>query len=362
MPSSLSSDQVTTMTTYSDGMGTYSLTVDGEARTYMVYVPPGLTTYTAIYFFLHGHGGFANQACTTQFNVELGSLALGYIAVCPQASQDLQGRRTWHAFPGGSYYGPAYRFDYAEFAAHSDKDVDFIDTLIDTINASKPVDKVFLAGYSRGASMAYYYHCVRAHRLDGMVAIANQWFDPYVGWGYFATWDQHTNEMEGVAGPTPDQATMCQPSKPIPVWMATGAQDGFYRGNQRASWDVYAKRVMGCTGEPFTAWSSPLSTLQNGQAFGAYSTADARARSEHATVSTSSLATLSAAMELGQLCTHGRTARVVVLQRKHGGHRTLHSHRRLRIHHRGRLQGLLCYRRHRTLRRRHIHRSHPLMG
>ena len=38
------------MTTYSDGMGTYSLTVDGEARTYMVYVPPGLTTYTAIPF------------------------------------------------------------------------------------------------------------------------------------------------------------------------------------------------------------------------------------------------------------------------------------------------------------------------
>ena len=129
-----------------------------------------LPEYTALFFFLHGMGGTGTQACNTQFEASFGSEEYGYVAVCPQASEDLQGRRAWHAFPGGSYYGPAYRYDYAEFSEHSDKDLDFFESLITTLNASFGFPRVFMAGFSRGASMAYHFHCARSHLLDGMVA------------------------------------------------------------------------------------------------------------------------------------------------------------------------------------------------
>ena len=253
--------------------------------------------------------------------------------------------------PGWVLLRPAYRFDYAEFAAHSDKDVDFIDTLIDTINASKPVDKVFLAGY-RAVHMAYYYHCVRAHRL------AAWWPSPTSGltpcWMGLLCHLDHTNEMGGVAGPTPVKPPCVSQNQSLSGWRRVRKTD---RGNQRASWDVYAKRVMGCTGEPFTAWSSPLSTLQT-SGHSVPTAQRCRARSEHATVSTSNNPL--AAMELGQLCTQ-QNLWVVVLQRS------------VQSPHPPQppptpnpppwtTQGLLCYRRHRTLRSRHIHRSHPLMG
>src|SRR5690242_2124487 len=102
-----------------DGLQTMSLTVDGVARTALVYVPPaGKTNPTPLVFVFHGHGGSA-QLAARSFHIETEWPEA--IVVYPQGVNtpgqlsDREGRETgWQAAPG----------------AQGDRDLKFFDAVL----------------------------------------------------------------------------------------------------------------------------------------------------------------------------------------------------------------------------------------
>jgi polyhydroxybutyrate depolymerase len=138
-------------------------TADGRTRRYRLYVPSSLAAGDLAPLLVALHGGLGSSA---QFAANSGfdelAEANGFIVVYPDgigARPDGSGPQTWN---GGYCCGPAVRQDV--------DDVGFIRLLLDTLAAGLPIDpvRVFAAGHSNGAILAYRLACELSDRIVGI--------------------------------------------------------------------------------------------------------------------------------------------------------------------------------------------------
>lgn len=147
------------------GTHEYELTVDGQRRTYRMYVPasvagsPGLP----VVLFLHGGGGNAELFEHVSHMNTVADDA-GFVVVYPNGSGRHPDRLlTWNA---GSCC--AYAVD------HDVDDVKFVSSLLDTLTARFRTDpsRMFVTGFSNGAMMAYRLGCELSHRITAIAPVS----------------------------------------------------------------------------------------------------------------------------------------------------------------------------------------------
>ena len=166
-------------------------TPDGRSRHYRLYEPSGLGAGEEVPLLIALHGGLGSSG---QFAVNSGfddlAEANGFIVAYPDGMGALPnggGPQTWN---GGYCCGPAVR--------QGVDDVGFVSALIDDVEDAHPIDpsRVFVAGHSNGAIMAYRLACELSDRI---VAIGVQ---------------------AGSLG-----VDDCQPSRPVSVFHLHGLAD-----------------------------------------------------------------------------------------------------------------------------------------
>ncbi len=139
-----------------------SLLVNGVERFYRIYVPAGYSRERPIplVIVLHGGGGSGEQIEATSGMNQKADTA-GFLVVYPDGS----GRRflTWNA---GACCGYAQR--------NNVNDVSFIRALIDDMMKDFAIDRsrVFVAGMSNGAMMAYRLACELSERIAAVAVVA----------------------------------------------------------------------------------------------------------------------------------------------------------------------------------------------
>ncbi len=135
-------------------------TADGRIRTYRLYVPNSIDPTTPAPLLIALHGGLGTSE---QFEANSGFDGLaesnGFVVVHPDgigARADGTGPRTWN---GGYCCGPAARADV--------DDVGFVRQLIDRLDTERPIDpsRIFVAGHSNGAILAYRVACELSDRI-----------------------------------------------------------------------------------------------------------------------------------------------------------------------------------------------------
>ncbi len=133
-----------------EGIAEYEVEVDGEARTYGVFSPPGTPTGSPILVVLHSLGRSASE--------EIPIAGAGaFLSVVP-IGVDF----SWNA---GHCCGAA--------AARDLDDVAFVATVIDEVveRYSADPDRVYVAGFSNGAMLAYRIACERPGLLAGAAVV-----------------------------------------------------------------------------------------------------------------------------------------------------------------------------------------------
>lgn len=135
-------------------------TADGRDRHYRLYVPRSVSpdATTPLLVALHGGLGSSSQFAKNSGFDDLAE-ANGFIVVYPDgigASADGTGAQTWN---GGYCCGPAVRQNV--------DDVGFIRQVIDAVESKFRIDpaRVFAAGHSNGAIMAYRLACELSDRI-----------------------------------------------------------------------------------------------------------------------------------------------------------------------------------------------------
>jgi polyhydroxybutyrate depolymerase len=145
-----------------EGDHEFALVHDGEARRYLVHVPPGLAgPPVAVVLSLHGGGGSAEQH---QEQAGLDALAdrEGFVAVYP----DGVGRTSLHTWNAGEYCcGLASRTDV--------DDVGYLAAVVGDLAArvTFETDRVVVAGHSNGAMMASRAAAERPDLFAAVVAV-----------------------------------------------------------------------------------------------------------------------------------------------------------------------------------------------
>ena len=144
--------------------GTFSetISVNGENREFIMYVPTSYDGNTALPIFLNFHG-FGGTASDFMAETNMRSLAEeeNFILVYPQGSL-LDGSPHWNsALSGGDNKS-------------STDDFGFVEAMIDEIAASynADTDRVYAAGYSNGGFMAYALACYRSDLVTGIGSVS----------------------------------------------------------------------------------------------------------------------------------------------------------------------------------------------
>ena len=135
-------------------------TADGRQRRYRLYVPASVKAGTAapLLVALHGGLGSAAQYETNSGFTELAE-ANSFIVVYPDGVGSLVDERSFQTWNGGDCCGPAQTKNV--------DDVGFIRGLVETMAATYSVDpsRVFVAGHSNGAIMAYRLACELSDKI-----------------------------------------------------------------------------------------------------------------------------------------------------------------------------------------------------
>lgn len=136
-----------------------TIDVDGVDRAYRLFVPPTLDRRRPAPLVIVLHGGansVEDTVRTTLFDRE--ASAGDFLVVYPEAT-----RLEWNA---GTCCGSA--------PARNPDDVGFLTRVLDRLEAEYSVDRtrVFVAGVSNGAMMAYRFACERADRVTAVGSVA----------------------------------------------------------------------------------------------------------------------------------------------------------------------------------------------
>lgn len=208
--------------------------VEGQERSYRMVTPPGdvgdaeLPVVVAIH-----DAGNTVEGMAEVTQLQRAAVQHGFAVVFPAAAEEAE--RTWNAgFCCGA--GPSVGLD----------DMAFLDAVVDEVAGDEQVDgnRIYLAGVSNGAVMAYRYACERAERVAGVGSVAGT-MDP----------------------------ESCQPAEPVAVLEIHGTDDDvvpfdggempdFVRATQPA---ISAEAVVGhwaeansCSEEPATSADDPV--------------------------------------------------------------------------------------------------------
>ncbi len=177
------------------GSFTRTVHVDGRERSYNVHVPPGYHAATPMPVVLAFHGATSNARLMEAFcGLSATADREGFLAVYPNGTGNLANVLTWN---GGDCCGYARN--------NNVDDVAFVRALLDDLTSAATIDpaRIYAAGMSNGAQMAYR---VAAEMADRIVAVA------------------------GVAGPLGLQTV--KPARPVSVLHFHGTLDQFapYQG------------------------------------------------------------------------------------------------------------------------------------
>ena len=133
------------------------------SRPYTVRVPPGYSASKPAPLLLALHGaGSSGDGIEQYWQLAPATDASGILYVHPDAvSRGGSGALLWNAVPNPAL--PPF-------------DVDYLTAIIDDISAKYSVDpkRIFVAGHSLGAFMAYRLACDRAGRIAAVVSLAGQ--------------------------------------------------------------------------------------------------------------------------------------------------------------------------------------------
>jgi polyhydroxybutyrate depolymerase len=133
-----------------------AITHDGISRSYRVYAPIGHSSPRGLVLVLHGwKGSGAEIERRTEFRFDTLADRDGFVVAYPEA---LAGQ--WHS-------------GHPAETATSD-DVGFLSALIDTLSDAYSLDpkRIFVAGFSNGASMAYRLACERPDRIAAIAPVS----------------------------------------------------------------------------------------------------------------------------------------------------------------------------------------------
>lgn len=156
------------------GAGTHELrlNVDNHARSYLVHIPRGYDSRTPVpvVIMLHGGGGTGRAALRETGWARKADLE-GFLAVFPNALARDPSRRSHFSRNPQLWNDGSDRF-YADQKVVDD--VRFIDALLDDVSARFAVDakRIFVTGFSNGASMSFRLGVERSHRIAAIAPVA----------------------------------------------------------------------------------------------------------------------------------------------------------------------------------------------
>lgn len=222
---------------------------DGKAyaRGFHMYVPTSIyggraAGFSGMLVFLHGMLETGRSFCDS-IEVEKWAHELGFIAVCLDAmGGPVPDKQTcWTAFPGER--SPKSQFGEGQYCMEHESDtrvdINFIEAAIKKVQewtSGVSKGRIFLVGHGSGGSMAYRVQCEKPDLINGIIAVGQQWFDPWSGWG----------DIEA-----PADGAGCSPrAGMVPVWTGVGTDDKFYGPSFYPAWKHMAKNIMGCKGQP----------------------------------------------------------------------------------------------------------------
>lgn len=172
------------------GDDTVSLNSDGQRRSFVVHLPPsyGQEPQPLV---LNYHG-YDNTATRMEHYTNMGDVAdrANFIVVFPQGASDSAGKPSWNAGIGA--FGPTGNAD----------DVQFTRDMISYLQKNYCVDthRIYVTGYSIGASMAYRVACSLSKQIAALATVEGAFYHFSGG---------------------------CQPSRPLPVLEIHGQADQF---------------------------------------------------------------------------------------------------------------------------------------
>ena len=146
-----------------------NLTVLGEARRYLLYLPTGFdpSQNLPVMMWFHGGGGSASGGVV---EADFRSLAdtERFIVVYGESVPDvLEGCRCW-GYDGGGYANGNFEKDMAYVSA-------VIDDVVATYNADRR--RIYGGGYSMGGSFSWDLACIKADEFAGLAPVAASCYD-----------------------------------------------------------------------------------------------------------------------------------------------------------------------------------------
>jgi|CXWL01.1.fsa_nt_gi polyhydroxybutyrate depolymerase len=161
------------------GTHTLAIVVKGMERTYVVHIPAGYRPQTSapVVIMLHGGGGTAKAAMwETEWTAKADKE--GFLAVFPNAMARDPAQPSHFSANPQLWNDGSERFYSGQAIVD---DVGFIAALLDDLSARFSVDerRIFLTGFSNGASMSFFAGAQLPDRIAAIAPVAGAlWIDP----------------------------------------------------------------------------------------------------------------------------------------------------------------------------------------